>query len=76
MTHDPLHGRRGLRRAVRRLSLLERRVLELSAADGLDNRAIAEKLALSLEHVERMLARAIIKLDRALDPDPPWWQFW
>jgi DNA-directed RNA polymerase specialized sigma24 family protein len=56
---------------------LERRVLELSAADGLDNHAIADRLGISLRRVQRLLARALIKFDRALDRDRrPWWCFW
>lgn len=66
-----------LERAAAGLSPLERRVLELSAADGLDNHAIADRLGISLRRVQRLLARALIKFDRALDRDRrPWWCFW
>ena len=66
-----------LERAVALLSALERRVLTLSAADGLDNQAIADRLGLSRRDVERLLARALVKLDCALDRDRlPWWRFW
>ncbi|MES2136909.1 MAG: helix-turn-helix transcriptional regulator [Pseudomonadota bacterium] len=66
-----------LERAAACLSPLERRVLELSAADGLDNEAIADRLGISRRRVERLLARALVKFDRALDSDRrPWWRFW
>lgn len=66
-----------LERAAARLSPLERRVLELSAVDGLDNESIADRLGISRRRVERLLARAILKFDRALDRDSrPWWRFW
>lgn len=66
-----------LERAAACLSPLERRVLELSAVDGLDNAAIADRLGISRRRAERLLARAIVKFDRALDRDSrPWWRFW
>ena len=64
-----------LEKAAACLSPLERRVLELSAAEGLDNGAIAARLGISPRRVERLLARALVKFDRALEPQRrPWWR--
>lgn len=49
------------------LRAIEREVLFLSAADGLTNRSIGELLGVSAATVERLLADAVRKLDRALE---------
>lgn len=56
-----------LRKAMSELRAIEREVLFLSAADGLTNRSIGELLGISAATVERILADAVRKLDRALD---------
>ena len=77
MTSQPPSPDSRVERAAACLSPLEREVLELSAADGLDNEAIADRLGISRRRVERLLARALIKFDRAFDRDRrPWWRFW
>lgn len=52
--------------AAASLSALERDVLSLSARVGLCNCDIAELLGISERRVERLLARALRKFDRAL----------
>ena len=55
----------------------EREVLVLSARERLSNAEIAGLLGISPEAVERLLARAIDRLDRALArQERPWWRFW
>jgi RNA polymerase sigma factor (sigma-70 family) len=66
-----------LERAAAMLSPLERDVLVLSAGLGLRNDEIAARLGLSERRTERLLARALLKFDRALRPrERPWWKFW
>jgi RNA polymerase sigma factor (sigma-70 family) len=72
--HSPFDPDR-LREAVATLRQNERRVLFLSAAEGLRNAEIAKRLGITPRAAERLLARALRKLDRALD-DRPWWRFW
>jgi len=50
-----------------RLRPREREVLDLAARGRLSNAAIARRLGLALPVVERLLARALRKLDRALE---------
>lgn len=52
--------------AAASLSALERDVFSLSANAGLTNRDIAALLGISERRVERLLARALNKFDRAL----------
>jgi DNA-directed RNA polymerase specialized sigma24 family protein len=52
--------------AAASLSALERDVLSLSAHVGLCNCDIAELLGISERRVEKLLARALCKFDRAL----------
>ena len=68
---------RHVERAAAVLSQLEREVLVLSAGHGLRNEEIAARLCLSERRVERLLARALRKFDRALErQERPWWKFW
>lgn len=62
-------GRRAddVERAAGALSPVEREVLVLSAREGLRNGAIAAKLGMSERKIERILARALRKLDLGLD---------
>ena len=64
-------------RAAAALSPLEREILTLSAGHGLRIADIAARLGLSVRRVERLLARALRKFDRAMEDHPrPWWRFW
>jgi len=66
-----------LMKAVSTLRPAEREVLMLSARDGLSNAEIAERLGITSAVVERRLADAIYRLDRALErQERPWWRFW
>ena len=66
-----------LLRAADQLSADQREVLVLSAREGLSNEKIAARLGISAEAVERLLAAALVALDRALDrQERPWWRFW
>jgi DNA-directed RNA polymerase specialized sigma24 family protein len=52
-------------------------VLVLAAGEGLRNQEIAERLGMSAKAVERVLARALVRLDRALErQERPWWRIW
>lgn len=62
-----------LRRALSKLRPIEREVLILSAAEGLDNQAIAYRLGIDADTVARILADSLVKLDRSLDRR--WWRF-
>jgi len=66
-----------LEKAASSLRPLEREVLILSAREQLSNTEIAERLGISPEEAERLLAGALRRLDRALErPARPWWRFW
>jgi RNA polymerase sigma factor (sigma-70 family) len=66
-----------LSRAVSRLRPIEREILVLGARERLSNGEIAARLGITPQAVERHLANAICKLDRALEPHPrPWWALW
>jgi RNA polymerase sigma factor (sigma-70 family) len=55
----------------------EREVLFLSARERLLIADIAKRLGISPEAAERLLARALDRLDRALArQERPWWRFW
>ncbi len=55
----------------------EREVLVLSAREQLSSADIAARLGISSEATERLLARALYRLDRALArQELPWWRFW
>jgi RNA polymerase sigma factor (sigma-70 family) len=64
-------------RAAAALSPLEREVLVLSAGHRLRNGEIGAKLGIGERRVERILARALRKFDRAMDGrEQSWWCFW
>ena len=63
-----LLGRNELANQLARLSGREREVLELMA-QGLSNRAIAERLVIDVKTVETHVARILIKLDLHQTPD-------
>lgn len=66
-----------LEKAAARLRPIEREVLVLSAREGLSNGEIAARLGITPEAAERLLARALCSLDRALERQGrPWWRFW
>lgn len=66
-----------LEKAAAGLRRNEREALILSARERLSNRDIAERLGITTGAVERLLAKALIKLDRALErQERPWWKFW
>ena len=66
-----------LERAASNLRPIEREVLVLSAREGLSNGEIAARLGITPEAAERLLARALCRLDRALERQRrPWWRFW
>lgn len=66
-----------LEKAAAVLRPLEREVLVLSARERLSNDVIAARLGVEPEAAERLLARALCKLDRALErQERPWWKFW
>ena len=55
----------------------ERQVLILSAREGLSNDEIALRLGIEPQAAERLLANALLRLDRALErQERPWWRFW
>jgi len=63
----PLPDAGEVRVAAATLRPLEREVLVLAAGERLSNEAIARRLGLSPRKVRRLLARALRKLDRALE---------
>lgn len=66
-----------LERAASRLPPMEREVLVLSAREGLSNGDIGARLGITPEAAERLLARALCRLDGALERQrQPWWRFW
>lgn len=66
-----------LEKAASSLRPIEREVLVLSARERLSNDEIAARLGITPEAVERLLARALCRLDRALERQKrPWWRFW
>ena len=65
MSHDQV-SLKAMRRAVAALPERERSVFWLCAVDGLDYPAIAERLGIGLAEVERLLAAALLAIDRHL----------
>lgn len=66
-SRDPADDQRGSR-AIAELRRIERDVLVLSAGYGLRNEEIAKRLGISVPRAERILARALLKFDAALEP--------
>lgn len=67
-----------LEAALDALPEAQRRIYLLCARDGLPIAAAAERLGLEPEVAERLLADALLGLDRALlRAERPWWRrFW
>ena len=66
-----------LEEAVSRLRPIEREVLLLSARERLSNEEVAARLGIEPAAAERFLAKALRKLDRAIErQERPWWRFW
>ncbi len=66
-----------LAEAAKSLRPIERQVLILSAREGLSNDEIALRLGIEPYAAERLLADALLRLDRALErQERPWWRFW
>ena len=66
-----------LEKAAAGLHALEREVLILSACERLSNDQVAERLGITTEAAERLLAKSLCRLDRALErQERPWWRFW
>ena len=66
-----------LEKAAAKLRPIEREVLLLSARDGLSNAEIADRLGITTEAAERLLAGVLCRLDWALERQSrPWWRFW
>lgn len=67
MSDEEATLKRDMRAAVAALPELERSTFRLCAVDGLDYPAIAERLGVEVEEVERLLVTALIAIDRHLD---------
>jgi DNA-directed RNA polymerase specialized sigma24 family protein len=67
MSDDEARLKTDMRAAVATLPDLERSAFRLCAMDGLDYPAIAERLGIEIDEVERLLAAALIAIDRHLD---------
>lgn len=66
-----------LEQAASRLRPAEREVLILSARERLSIDETAVRLGITTAAAELLLARAICRLDRALDrQERPWWKVW
>lgn len=66
-----------LERAMAKLRSIEREALVLSTRERLSNGEIAVRLGIAPEAAERLLVRALCRLDRALQRlDRPWWRSW
>ena len=66
-----------LEKAASSLRPIEREALVLSARERLSNDEIAARLGITAQAAERLLARALCRLDRALErQERPWWRFW
>lgn len=71
LTHERLE------RAASRLRPVEREVLGLSAREHMSNQEIAARFGITVRAAERILAKALCRLDRALErQERPWWRFW
>ena len=78
MTRDrPMVTPERLEQAAKSLRPIEREVLVLSARERLSNDEIALRLGIEPQAAERLLANALLRLDRALSlQDQPWWRLW
>ena len=66
-----------LKEVAASLRSMEQVVLVLSARDHLSSDEIAARLGISVRKAERLLARAVLKLDRAIDrSERAWWKSW
>jgi RNA polymerase sigma factor (sigma-70 family) len=66
-----------LEQAAKSLRPIEREVLVLSARERLSNDEIALRLGIEPQEAQRLLAQALLRLDRALTrQERPWWRFW
>lgn len=66
-----------LEKAASSLRSIEREVLVLSARERLSSDEIAARLGVTRRTAERLLAKALCGLDRALErQEQPWWKFW
>jgi len=61
---------------ARRMPRLTREIFLAHRLDDLSYEEIARRTGLSVQEVERHIARAILFLDRGLhEPPRPWWKF-
>ncbi len=66
-----------IERAAKSLRPIEREVLVLSARERLSNDEIALRLGIEPRAAQRLLAKALVRLDRALArQERPWWRLW
>lgn len=66
-----------LEQAVRGLPRTEREIFLAHRLDDMSYSEIAKRTGLSVEQVERHMAQALYKLDRATnEPRRPWWRRW
>lgn len=70
MAHDLSSSVAGRLAAAAKLKPVERDVFVLAAHERLSNPEIAQRLGMTAPAVERVLARALRKLDRALTRAP------
>lgn len=76
-TDRPSMSLERLERAASSLRPIEREVLVLSARERLSTDEIAALLGITPEAAEHLLARALCRLDRALErQERPWWRLW
>lgn len=65
--------RRG-RRALRRMSYLQREIFLALRADGVSYPQLAEQHGISVEEVMEHFTQALLILGRAVDDPGPWWR--
>jgi RNA polymerase sigma-70 factor (ECF subfamily) len=66
-----------IEKIMRRLPRMTREIFLAHRLDDMPYDEIARRTGLSVQKVERHMARAIAALSRGLDDDPrPWWKFW
>jgi RNA polymerase sigma factor (sigma-70 family) len=74
---DETELRRRLERAMRALPRPTREVFLAHRLDDMSYSEIAERTGLSVNEVERHIARVIIAIDRSLNGPPlRWWERW